>query len=107
MAIENAIIEAAELELGQCALLLALRFQNGEVRRISVPLQPDSAGVVPRVMGTAYLTQLPGRAVRVDLDGDKVRDIGNILTEDWLKGRDPQPPAGDASELELDTTTEP
>ena len=105
MAIENAIIEAAELELGNCTLLLALRGPGG-IRRISVALQADQSNTLPRVLGTTYLTQLPGRAVRVRVEGDQVQDIGNILTDDWLKG-EARPPADSAAELELDPTTEP
>lgn len=101
----NAVVEAADVDLGKGALLMALRCPDGEVRRISVRMQEDPGDTIPNALGARFLTQVPGRAVRVKLDGDAVLDVGHFIEDRWLVDR-PQEPT-EAEQCEKDRRNEP
>lgn len=101
----NAVVEAADVDLGKGALLMALRCPDGQVRRISVRMQDDPDDTVPNALGARFLTQVPGRAVRVKLDGDTVQDVGHFIEDRWLVGDKVEPT--EAEQCERDRRNEP
>ena len=101
----NAVVEAADVDLGKGALLMALRCPDGQVRRISVRMQDDPDDTVPNAIGARFLTQVQGRAVRVKLDGENVRDVGHFIEDRWLVGDKVEPT--EAEQCERDRRTEP
>ena len=101
----NAVIEAADVDLGKGALLMALKCPDGEVRRISVRMQDDPDETVPHAVGARFLTQVEGRAVRVKLDGATVVDVGHFIEDRWLVGDKAEP--SEAAECERDRRNEP
>lgn len=101
----NAVVEAADVDLGKGALLMALKCPDGEVRRISVRVQDDPGDTVPNALGARFLTQVRGRAVRVKLDGDTVQDVGHFIEDRWLVGDKMEP--SEAAECEMDRRNEP
>lgn len=102
----NAVVEAADVDLGKGALLMALRCPDGEVRRISVRMQDDPEDTIPNAVGARFLTQVQGRAVRLKLDGDTVQDVGHFIEDRWLVGDRPQEPT-EAEQCEKDRRNEP
>ena len=103
----NAVVEAADVDLGKGALLMALKCPDGEVRRISVRMQDDPDETIPRAVGARFLTQVEGRAVRVKLDGATVVDVGHFIEDRWLVGDRPQETPTEAEECEKDRRNEP
>lgn len=101
----NAVVEAADVDLGKGALLMALKCPDGETRRISVRMQDDPGETIPHALGARFLTQVEGRAVRVKLDGDTVQDVGHFIEDRWLVGDRVEP--GEAAECERDRRNEP
>ena len=101
----NAVVEAADVDLGKGALLMALRCPDGEVRRISVRMQDDPDDTVPNAIGARFLTQVEGRAVRVKLGGDTVQDVGHFIEDRWLVGDKVEPT--EAEQCERDRRNEP
>ena len=101
----NAVVEAADVDLGKGALLMALKCPDGEVRRISVRMQDDPDETVPHAVGARFLTQVEGRAVRVKLDGATVVDVGHFIEDRWLVGDKVEP--SEAEQCERDRRNEP
>ena len=102
----NAVVEAADVDLGKAVLLMALRCPDGEVRRISVRMQEDPGETIPNALGVRLLTQARGRAVRVRLDGDAVQDVGHFIEDRWLVG-EPKEEPNEAEQCEMDGRNEP